>query len=79
MLVALILQGITGKFIGPAIAAVSLDLVPTRDLPERLGRNQRFRSAGSLAAAGLIGVVGYVFSDRFIFIFVALLMVPGGL
>lgn len=76
VLVALIVQGTTGGLIGPAIAAVSLGLVSPSDLPERLGRNQRFRSTGSLAAAGLMGVAGYVLSNRFIFFAVALLVIP---
>jgi MFS family permease len=44
---ALVLQGITGGFIGPAIAAISLGLVGHAALPDRLGRNQRFSSTGS--------------------------------
>src|SRR5215470_3274622 len=51
VLVALVLQGTTGGFVGPAIPAVSLGLVGQPALAERLGRNQRFQSAGSLAAA----------------------------
>jgi MFS family permease len=39
---ALVLQGITGGFLGPAIAAISLGLVGHSALAERLGRNQRF-------------------------------------
>jgi len=35
----LVLQGITGGFLGPAIAAISLGLVGHAALPERLGRN----------------------------------------
>jgi predicted MFS family arabinose efflux permease len=76
VLVALMLQGTTGGFIGPAIAAVSIGLVGHSALAERLGRNQRFRSAGSLAAAGLMGMVGYALSNRFIFFASALLVVP---
>ncbi len=42
-----------------------MGLVGHSALAERLGRNQRFRSAGSLAAAGLMGVVGYALSNHF--------------
>jgi MFS family permease len=42
---ALVLQGITGGFLGPAIAAISLGLVGHSALAERLGRNQRFAAA----------------------------------
>lgn len=76
VLVALVLQGATGGLIGPAIPAVSLGLVGQPALAERLGRNQRFQSAGSLAAAGLMGVLGYVLSNRLIFFAAALLVVP---
>jgi MFS family permease len=76
VLVALVLQGATGGLIGPAIPAVSLGLVGQPALAERLGRNQRFQSAGSLLAAGLMGALGYVFSNRLIFFAAALLVVP---
>ncbi|MBV8337317.1 MAG: MFS transporter, partial [Alphaproteobacteria bacterium] len=48
VLIALVLQGSTGGFVGLAIPAVSLGLVGQPALAERLGRNQRFQSAGSL-------------------------------
>src|SRR3974377_142830 len=76
VLLALVLQGATGGLIGPAIPAVSLGLVCQPPLAERLGRNQRFQSAGSLLAAGLMGVLGYVFANRLIFFAAALLVVP---
>ena len=53
VLIALVLLGSTGGFVGPAIPAISLGLVGQPALAERLGRNQRFQSAGSLAAAGV--------------------------
>ena len=46
VLAALVLQGITGGFLGLAIAAISLGLVGHAALGERLGRNQRFASTG---------------------------------
>ena len=67
VLIALVLQGTTGGFVGPAIPAVSLGLVGQPALAERLGRNQRFQCAGSLVAAGLMGALGYVLSNRIIF------------
>src|SRR6516162_7604891 len=48
---ALMLQGSTGGFLGPAILAISLGLVGHAALPERLGRNQRFSSTGNLVTA----------------------------
>jgi MFS family permease len=76
VLVALVLQGVVGGFLGSALAAMSLGLVGHAALAERLGRNQSFKSAGSLAAAALMGVVGYFLTNRAIFFTTALLAVP---
>jgi MFS family permease len=73
---ALVLQGMTGGFLGPGIAAISLGLVGHRLLGDRLGRNQRFKSIGSLAAAGIFGVLGYFLSNRDILVTTALLVLP---
>jgi MFS family permease len=70
VLIGLTLQGMTGGILGPVIVAISLGLVGHAALPERLGRNQRFASTGSLSAAGLMGLIGYVFSYRAIFLLV---------
>src|SRR5215471_20572521 len=74
--IGLTLQGITGGILGPAIAAISLGLVGHAALPERLGRNQRFASTGSLVAAALMGLVGYAFSYHAIFLLVIALTLP---
>ena len=76
VLIGLALQGITGGVLGPAIAAISLGVVGHSALPERLGRNQRFAATGSLAAAALMGLLGYAFSYRAIFLLVVALTVP---
>jgi hypothetical protein len=76
VLIGLTLQGMTGGILGPAIVAISLGLVGHAALPERLGRNQRFASTGSLSAAGLMGLIGYVFSYRAIFLLVVALTLP---
>jgi MFS family permease len=60
VLIGLALQGITGGMLGQAIAAISLGLVGQAALPERLGRNQRFASTGSLVTAALMGLVAYI-------------------
>ncbi|MGA9010453.1 MAG: hypothetical protein WB495_27100 [Xanthobacteraceae bacterium] len=67
VLIGLTLQGVTGGILGPAIAAISLGLVGHMALPEWLGRNQRFAATGSLAAAALMGLTGYIFSYQAIF------------
>ena len=76
VLTALSLQAITGGFLGPAIAAISLGLVGHAALGERLGRNQRFASTGGLVAAGLMGLIGYYVSYRAIFVAAAALVLP---
>jgi MFS family permease len=76
VLAALLLQGITGGFVGLAIAAISLGLVGHAALGERLGRNQRFASTGGVVAAGLMGLIAYFLSYRAIFFVAAALVVP---
>jgi MFS family permease len=76
VLAALVLQGITGGFLGMALAAISLGLVGHAGLGKRLGRNQRFASTGGVVAAGLMGVTGYFLSYRAIFFAAAALVLP---
>jgi MFS family permease len=73
---ALVLQGITGGFLGMAIATISLGLVGNAALAERLGRNQRFASAGGVLATGFMGFIAYFLSYRAIFIAAAALVLP---
>src|SRR6202795_4886106 len=75
VLAALVLQGITGGFLGLAVVAVSLGLVGNTALAERLGRNQRFASTGGVVAAGLMGLIAYFLSYRAIFLAAAALVV----
>src|SRR5258705_2503972 len=76
VLAALVLEAITGGFLGLAIAAISLGLVGHAALGERLGRNQRFASTGGVIAAGLMGLIGYFLSYRAIFLAAAALVLP---
>jgi MFS family permease len=73
---AAIIQGTSGSILGPGVAAISLGLVGHDALAERLGRNQRFASAGGLAAAAIMGAIGYLLSTRDIFLAAAALAVP---
>ena len=73
---ALVVHGTTGAFLGPAIAAISLGVVGHSALAERLGRNQRFASAGSLIATGLMGLIGYLLSYQAMFLIAAALVLP---
>ena len=72
----LVLHGTTGAFLGPAIAAISLGIVGHLAFPEQLGRNQRFASAGSLIATGLMGLIGYLLSYQAMFLIAAALGLP---
>jgi MFS family permease len=74
--VALVLQGLTGGVVGPAIAAISLGLVGHAALAERLGRNQRFASAGAVAATAVMGAIGYYLTYQMIFFASAALVLP---
>ena len=76
VLFALVLQGVTGGFVGLAIAAITLGLVGHAALAEQLGRNQRFASTGGIVAAGLFGLVAYFLTYRAIFFTAALLVLP---
>jgi MFS family permease len=73
---ALVLQGLTGGVLGPGIAAISLGLVGHSSLAERLGRNQRFASAGVLATTAVMGAIGYFLSYQAIFLASATLALP---
>src|SRR5258708_36925271 len=72
----MVLQGLTGGLLGPAIAAISLGLVGHSALAERLGRNQRFASAGAVTATALMGAIGYFLSYQAIFLASPALVVP---
>src|SRR6266404_26481 len=58
------------------IAAISLGVVGHFALAEQLGRNQRFASAGSLIATGLMGLIGYLLSYQAMFLIAAALGLP---
>src|SRR5215468_5573884 len=73
---ALAMQGLTGGLLGPAIAAISLGLVGHSALAERLGRNQRFASAGALTTTAVMGAIGYFLSYQAIFLASAALALP---
>jgi predicted MFS family arabinose efflux permease len=73
---AQVLIGSASSLFGPAICAISLGIVG-RDLFDlRQGRNQSFNSAGNVAAAVAMGLLGYFVSNRSVFFFVAGAAVP---
>ncbi|MCC6716716.1 MAG: MFS transporter [Acetobacteraceae bacterium] len=76
VLLALLLHAVAGSIMSPAIAAVTVAMVGRRELGERLGRNVRYASIGSGAAAALMGLAASVLSERAVFVLAVLLAVP---
>ena len=72
VLAADILMAVLGAVFAPTVAAITLGLVDPRSLPERFGRNAAFDRAGNLFIAGLVGVVGWRFSQHAVFYLVPL-------
>ncbi len=72
-----VLHGFASCMIGPAIAAVSLELVGRHGLGVRLGRNARYASIGSAAAAVILGAIGTYISGGGVFWATAALMALG--
>ena len=70
MVVATSLLAIAGDAFVPAVAALTLGLVPREALARRLGRNSAFDHAGNIATALVAGGVGYLFSQREVFLLV---------
>ncbi len=70
VLVANTLIAVVGDVFGPAVAALTLGLVPRRELARRMGRNAAFDHAGNVAVAAAAGAVGWMFSQRAVFLLV---------
>lgn len=71
VMAAQVLIGGTSSVFGPAICAIALGIVGHELFDRRQGRNQAFNSAGNVAAAVSMGLLGYFISNRSIFFFVA--------
>ena len=87
MVVAASLLAIAGDAFVPAVAALTLGLVPKEALARRLGRNSAFDHGGNIATALVAGLVGYLSSQRQVFLLVpfyaaltsvAVLTIPAG-
>jgi MFS family permease len=76
VLSAMIVIGSTLSILGPAICAVSLEIVGIKLFDRRQGRNLAFYSAGNVVAAVAMGLLSYYVSDRSIFFFVAVCALP---
>ena len=68
--------GLVGAVLAPTVAAMTLGMVSSEEFDRRFGRNQTFNAAGNVAAALLMGLVGYTISNRAIFLVVPLLALP---
>ena len=64
------LMAIVGDVFGPAVAALTLGLYTRKQLARRMGRNSAFDHAGNVAIAVVAAGVGYVFSQRAVFLLV---------
>jgi MFS family permease len=73
---AQIALGVTGSIFVAGIASITLGLVGYTCLGARTGRNAGFAAAGNVIAAVTMGIIGYRYSTRAIFFFVALLSIP---
>ena len=63
-------MAVAGDVFGPAVAALTLGLYARTQLARRMGRNSAFDHAGNVAIALAAGAVGYVFSQRAVFLLV---------
>jgi MFS family permease len=70
---------VVGDVFGPAVAAVTLGLYARPYLARRLGRNSAFDHAGNVAIAAAAGAVGYLFSQRAVFLLVPVFAVLAAL
>ncbi len=73
------LMAIVGDVFGPAVAALTLGLYTRKQLARRMGRNSAFDHAGNVAIAVAAGAVGYVISQRAVFLLVPCFAVLAGL
>ncbi len=76
ILAAQALHGASTSVMGPSVVALSLGMTARHALSERLGRNRQWDSAGNLASAAFMGIVGYAMSPRAIFWVTAVLAFP---
>jgi MFS family permease len=79
VLIANSLMAVVGDVFGPAVAALTLGLYAREELARRMGRNSALDHAGNVAIAVLAGAVGYLFSQRAVFLLVPAFAVMAGL
>lgn len=76
VLIANTVIAVVGDVFGPAVAALTLGLVPRAELARRMGRNSAFDHAGNVAIAAVAGAVGWLFSQRAVFLLVPVFAIP---
>jgi MFS family permease len=76
VMIAQVLIGASSSIFIPAICAISLGVVGHQLFDSRQGRNQSFNAAGNVVAAIAMGLIGFYLSDRGVFYFVAILVIP---
>jgi Na+/melibiose symporter-like transporter len=69
-MVANTLIAVVGDVFGPAVSALTLGLFARQALAVRLGRNSAFDHAGNVAIAAAAGAIGWLFSQRAVFLLV---------
>jgi MFS family permease len=79
VLIANSMVAVVGDVFGPAIAALTLGLYARNELTRRMGRNSALDHAGNIAIAGVAGAVGYIVSQRAVFLLVPLFAVLSGI
>ncbi len=84
---ATVIIAVAGDFFVPAVSALTLGLTPKAALARRLGRNSAWNHAGNIAIAIIAAGVGYLFTQRAVFLLaplfailtsVAVLSIPPG-
>jgi MFS family permease len=79
VMIANSLMAIVGDVFGPAVAALTLGLYARKQLARRMGRNSAFDHAGNVGIAIVAGAIGYVFSQRAVFLLVPVFAVLAGI
>jgi MFS family permease len=70
VIIANALMAMVGDVFGPAVAALTLGLYRRAELARRMGRNAAFDHAGNVSIAAAAGIMGWVFSQRAVFLLV---------
>ncbi len=68
--IATVVMSVVGDVFGPAVSALTLGLYARKQLASRMGRNSAFDHAGNVAIALVAGAVGFLFSQRAVFLLV---------